>query len=69
MSVEKPETITDLCSYIDKYKDSIYVREFVDGKWQSLSLIKLPTDKAIEHVLRFISNGFIPTIIKKEGET
>ena len=54
MSIQEPSTIGELVQYIKDYKDYIYVREQVDGKWGSYALSELPVDKAIDHALRFI---------------
>jgi len=65
---DKPETLEELRNYILKYKDDIYLREQVNGKWDAYALSSLPADKAIEHVLefvlRFVKVGFIPYRVK-----
>lgn len=61
MSTDTPETLEDLCDYISKYKTKIFIREQVNGKWGSFALSELSADKAIDHALRFIKEGRVPT--------
>ena len=61
----QPQTLQELAAYIDRYQDSIYVREQVDGKWGAFALSELPTPCALSHALRFIQQGIIPTRIKE----
>lgn len=60
-----PETIGDLCDYISLWKHSIYVREQVNGKWDSYALTELPSNKAIDHTLHFVKEGRIPVRLKE----
>jgi len=55
----------DLCDYILKYAQDIYVREQINGKWGGYALTELPPQKAIEHTLRFIKEGHIPVRTKR----
>jgi len=41
----------------------IFVREEVDGKWGSYALTEMPTELAIMHVLRFVSEGRMPVVV------
>jgi hypothetical protein len=46
----------------------IYVREKVNEKWGSYSLVELPSELSITHVLRFIKEGTIPHRVISEEE-
>jgi len=52
-----PQTVDELCDWIEAHADEIYVREKIDGKWESLCLTDLPANRAIHHVLRWIRRG------------
>lgn len=65
MEASDVKTIGDLANYISLHKRSIYVREQIDGKWDSYSLSELPADLAIDHTLRFIQQGIVPVRIKE----
>lgn len=58
-------TPKELANYISLYKDSIYVREQVDGEWGAYSLTELPANLAIDHALRFIQEQRIPARIRE----
>ena len=61
MAKDRPETIEELCNYIEIYQDSIFVREqSPSGAWVNLSLSELTTKQAIHHVCKFIAMGIIP---------
>jgi hypothetical protein len=49
-----------LMEYLEKYLDEIYVREEIDGKWQTCSLSELPVPKLISHVFRFLRENRVP---------
>ncbi len=53
-------SLDELCDYIVKYADDIYVREQIDGKWGSYSLVEIPTGMALKHAMRFIKEGRVP---------
>lgn len=62
-----PESLDELCDYIVKYADDIYVREQINGKWGSYSLTEMPTILALKHSMRFIKEGRVPhRIIRNE---
>lgn len=67
MEEDLPTSLDELCDYIVKYADDIYVREQIDERWGSYSLTEMPTKLALKHVMRFIKEGRIPhRIIRSE---
>ena len=42
MGDDKIQSLEELCDYIVKYCEDIYVREQINGKWGSYSLAELP---------------------------
>lgn len=66
MKSSEVKTIGDQCKYIELFMHDIFVREFVDGKWQNMALAELPAEAAIKHTLRFIREGIIPIRLKGE---
>jgi len=48
---------------ISEQAPRIYVREEVNGKWDSYALTELPAELAILHVLRFIAEGRMPVVM------
>lgn len=68
MKNNQPETLHELVQYINKYKDLIYVREKVGGKWGAYALTELPARLAVSHFTRFanqfVNEGRIPHRVK-----
>lgn len=64
----QPETLDEVCDYIVRYADSIFVREQIDGTWQCLSLAQLPGKLALKRGLRFIKEGMIPVRVLSDEE-
>lgn len=65
MPEDIPNSLDELCDYIVKYADDIYVREQIDGKWGSYSLVELPTKVALKLVMKWIKEGRVPHRILK----
>ena len=59
-------TRDDLGRYIEENADIIYVRENIDGRWGNFSLKELPIDLALKHKQRFLDEGRIPVVVKRE---
>lgn len=68
MEDKLPETLDELCDYIVKYADNIYVREQIDGKWDSYSLTEIPTKLTLKWAMTFIKEGRVPYRIIKDEE-
>ena len=66
MKASQVATRGDLAVYITQHKNTIYVREQVNGKWGSYALTELPADLALDHALKFIEEGRIPVCLKEE---
>lgn len=59
-SNELPTTLDELCDYIIKYADDIYVRENINGKWGSYALSEIPAMLALKHTIGWIKEGVVP---------
>ena len=68
MTEALPTSLNELCEYIVKYSDDIYVREQINGKWDSYSLTEMPTKLALVHVMGWIKEGKIPHRILRNEE-
>lgn len=68
LSMEEDDRM-DLPTYIQDNASRIAVREKKDGKWGSYFLTELTAEQAIAHVVRFIKEGRIPTMIREEPDT
>lgn len=68
MSEDLPENLYELCDYIVKYADDIYVREQIDEKWGSYSLSEIPVKLALKHATTWIKEGRLPYRVVKEKE-
>lgn len=66
MNDEKIQSLEELCDYIVKYCEDIYVREQINGKWGSYSLAELPVKSALSNAMTFIKEGRIPLRVTKE---
>lgn len=65
---EEIHTLDELCDYIVKYADDIYIRDKIDEKWGAYALSKIPTKLALKHAMRWIKEGVIPLRIIKDIE-
>jgi hypothetical protein len=62
-----PQTLGELCDFIETHADEIYVRDRgPDGAFNALALTELTPPRLIHHVLEFIRRGRIPVYVKKE---
>lgn len=61
-------TLEELLDYCIRYSASIFVREEMEGKWDSYALQELPTRKALEHIRRWHQTGHHPVRVLAEGE-
>jgi hypothetical protein len=62
-----PQSLEELCDYIEKYAQDIYIREKINDKWGAYSIAELPTSLALKHVFTFIKLGRIPHRIVREA--
>ena len=63
-----PTSLDELCDYIVKYADDIYVREQINGKWSAHALSELPVVIALKHVMKWIKGGIVPHRIIRNDE-
>jgi len=61
-----PTSLDELCDYIIKYADDIYVREQIDGKWGAYVLSEMPTKLALKWAMTFIKEGRVPHRVIRE---
>jgi hypothetical protein len=54
MEPEQAVTLAELLDEIEQNADSLYIREQIDGKWDSYALSSMPGQMAIGHAFRFI---------------
>lgn len=66
MEEDIPKSWDELCDYIIKYADDIYVRENIKGKWGSFALSEIPTMLALKHAIGWIKKGVVPHRIIRE---
>lgn len=62
MDLEQIHNIEDLAQYIRENLERIFVREQIDGKWDSYSLKQLPHKLRNNHIQRFLNEGRIPAV-------
>ncbi len=55
--LERLEVIEAKIDVISRNADRIYVREQVDGEFQTVALTELPGAVAVRHVIRFLTEG------------
>ncbi len=60
MEEDTPKSLEELCDYIVKYADDIFVREQINGKWEVYSLSEIPVKLALKNVMRWIKEGVVP---------
>lgn len=54
-----PETLEELCDWIETQADRVHVREKVDRKWGNYKLTELSADRAIHHALQWVRTGHL----------
>lgn len=62
---EKSESLEELCDYILKSCDDIYIKEQIDGKWDMYRLSEMPAKLALKYAMTWIKEGSIPYRIIK----
>ena len=65
---DTPRTLPQLLDYIERYADTIFVRELVNGNWESVALSSLPAKRALFHGFRFLRDGVIPVQVRDAEE-
>lgn len=66
MKAEDIKSIEDLEEYIETYREDIYIREQINGKWGAYNLNEMPAELAEQHIQRFLNSGRIPVRILRE---
>jgi hypothetical protein len=70
MTNEKlPQTVNELCDYIEEHAESIYVREKIGDAWASFSLAEMDGKSAIRHAMKFIKERRTPVRVLPPKET
>ena len=65
---EKPKSLDEICDFILKFCDDIYVREQKNGKWGTYRLSELPTKLALKYAMTWIKEGKTPHRIIRDEE-
>lgn len=68
MSIENPETLEEWLCRLKTHEDRIFVREKIDGEWESVALSTLTPERWAYHVARWIEEGALPVYVRKEPE-
>lgn len=69
MKENEIETPEDLLAYILTHSDAIFVREQVEERRGSYSLSELPCRARARHILRFLTKGMCPVVVRNLEET
>lgn len=51
----KASTLKELCEFIVKHADSIYIRALVNYQWKNVPLAEAPTEQALKWALEWVS--------------
>ena len=54
----------EFVAYCLKYKDSIYVRAEINGRWKSVALGELSPEKIDEHIIEWYNRQFVPIMFR-----
>lgn len=65
---DKPQALDEWLWYVRRYEATIYVREQIDGKWQSVALSTLPPERWAHHVARWLDKGMVPCRVRETEE-
>jgi len=65
---DNPQSLEDWLWYVRRYETTIFVREQIDGKWQSPALSTLPPERWAYHVARWMDRGMVPCRVREAEE-
>ncbi len=68
MEEDTPKSLEELCDYIVKYADDIFVREQINGKWDAYALSEIPVKLALKNAMKWIKEGVVPHRIMRKEE-
>ena len=65
---DNPQSLEDWLWYVRRYEDGIFVREQIDGTWQSVALSALPPERWAYHVARWMDRCMVPCRVRDTEE-
>lgn len=65
---DQPANFEELLWYIRRYEDGIFVREQIDGKWDSVALSALSPKRWAYYLDQWLTDGHIPVRVKEDSE-
>jgi hypothetical protein len=63
-----PTSLAEWLWYVKQYEGAIFVREQIDGHWESPALASLSPERWAHHVARWLEEGSLPVRILEEDE-
>ena len=70
-NIDPPKEPVNLAEWLwrtKRYEDSIFVRELVDGKWESVPLSSLGPREWGVHVAKWLERGHLPVRMRSDEE-
>jgi hypothetical protein len=64
----EPTDLVDWLWYVRRYEDAIFVREQIDGHWESPALSSLSPERWAHHVVGWLNDGVLPVRVLEEEE-
>lgn len=61
-----PGSLPELRAFVGTWSDRIFVREQIEGQWETVALSELPTGRVKEITNRFVDEGRIPVVAKPD---
>jgi hypothetical protein len=62
---DEPHNLWEYLWYIQAYAADIFVREQIEGKWDSVALASLPPDRWAYHVSNWLGNNIVPARMRR----
>ena len=62
---DEPKNLWEYLWYIQAYAADIFVREQIEGKWDSVALASLPPDRWAYHVSNWLGNNIVPARMRR----
>jgi len=63
---DEPKNLWEYLWYIQAYAADIFVRERIEGKWDSVALASLPPARWAYHVASWLGQNIVPARIRRE---
>jgi hypothetical protein len=62
---DEPKNLWEYLWYIQAYAADIFVREQIEGKWESVALASLPPARWAYHVQGWLDKGIVPARMRR----